>query len=320
MNASQATADRNCAFGQRNNDWRSNRSLLERMLWSSPLIPVKFTLPVWTSWRMWTRKWTMVGDTPLKVRRCTWLSPTSSRHASIIQFLLRWTGLSILDTLVDPIVTSMSSIGNGSRRTFVSCTAIPSDHAVSRIRCWAIHPFSPFSSLNAYPRQPSSNLQEDLLQLFNEAEHMHDITLQINNYQTFPAHKYILAMRSPYFRERISSRTIDQLSIENDENQPIDADLFRMILEYIYSDKCPWLNFVQRIQVRDENEYQAHLARMKANEDDDIDDHRYFTRVRQQAAATSEAHRHQQGSKSKKKKKAGRYFFCGCQRCAHLCS
>ena len=116
-------------------------------------------------------------------------------------------------------------------------------------------------------------------------------------------------MRSPYFRERISKKAINQLSIENEDHHPIDADLFRLILEYIYSDKCPWLNLVHRIRVRDENEYQAHLARMKANEDEDIDDHRYFARVRQQTASTSGAHSHQHGSKSKKKKKTGSYFF-----------
>ena len=126
-------------------------------------------------------------------------------------------------------------------------------------------------------------------------------------------------MRSPYFRERISKKTISQLSIENEDHHPIDPDLFRIILEYIYSDKCPWLNLVQRIRVRDENEYQAHLARMKANEDEDIDDHRYFARVRQQTASTSGAHSHQHGSKSKKKKKTGTYFFVNVH-VAHLSS
>lgn len=125
-------------------------------------------------------------------------------------------------------------------------------------------------------------------------------------------------MRSPYFRERISKKAINQLSVENEDHHPIDADLFRIILEYIYSEKCPWLNLVQRIRVRDDNEYQAYLARLKANEDEDIDDHRYFARVRQQTASTSGAHSHQHGSKSKKKKKTGSYFFVNIH-VAHLC-
>jgi hypothetical protein len=163
------------------------------------------------------------------------------------------------------------------------------------------------TSVNAYPRQPTSHFQQDLLELFLEAEHTHDITLEINHCQTFPAHKYILAMRSPYFRERISKNVIDHLSIEHEANRIIDSDLFRMILEYIYSDRCPWLNFVQRTQIRDDNERQKYLSQLNKNDDDDIDDHRYFARARQQAAMSSSTSDHtRHTTKSKKKKKNSR--------------
>jgi hypothetical protein len=132
--------------------------------------------------------------------------------------------------------------------------------------------------------------------------------LQINNNQTFPAHKYILSMRSPYFRERIINKQLDQLLITDGTTNLIDPYIFQLILEYIYSDKCPWLNFVQKIKTRDDHEYQIYLARMKDAEDN-IDDHRYFARVRQQAASTSGTNQQQHGSKSKKKKKAGRFVF-----------
>ena len=110
-------------------------------------------------------------------------------------------------------------------------------------------------------------------------------------------------MRSPYFRERISIKSIDHLSIINENNSFIEPEIFQLILEYIYSDRCPWLTFAQRIQTRDENEYQAYLVRMKSMEDD-IDDHRFFTRVRQQNSTNSGSSSSHQG-KSKKKKKAG---------------
>jgi hypothetical protein len=133
---------------------------------------------------------------------------------------------------------------------------------------------------------------------------MHDIILEINNNQTFPAHKYILCMRSPYFRERISTKSIDHLLITNENHSFIDPEIFQLILEYIYSDQCPWLTFSHRIQTRDEHEYQAYLTRMK-NMEEDIDDHRFFARTRQQTATNSGSNPSQQGTKSKKKKKAG---------------
>jgi len=111
-------------------------------------------------------------------------------------------------------------------------------------------------------------------------------------------------MRSPYFRERISKTEIDHLKIINESNNLIDPEIFQLILEYIYSDKCPWLSFFQKIKTRNEYEYQAYLIRMKSIEDN-IDDHRYFARVRQQAGTTSESNQQQYGTKSKKKKKAG---------------
>lgn len=164
-------------------------------------------------------------------------------------------------------------------------------------------------SLYAYPRQPESSFHDDLHDLLIEAEHIHDVVLEINNSQTYPAHKYILSMRSSYFRQRLTKKQIDKLIITNDTNTPINPEMFQLILEYIYSDRCPWLNFVEKIKARDEHEYQMNLARMKSV-DDDIDDHRYFARVRQQATSSGRHHHHHQQyqheNKSKKKRKSGR--------------
>lgn len=163
-----------------------------------------------------------------------------------------------------------------------------------------------FFSLNAYPRQPESIFSANLHELLSDAEHMHDIMLEINPHQTYPAHKYILCMRSPYFRERIAQKSIDHLRITHDNQSLLDPEIFQLILEYIYSDQCPWLTFSRRIQTRDEHDYQAYLARMKSMEDD-IDDHRFFTRVRQQNGNNGESNRQTSGAKSKKKKKTGRF-------------
>ena len=133
---------------------------------------------------------------------------------------------------------------------------------------------------------------------------MHDIMLEISPHQAYPAHKYILCMRSPYFRERIAKKSIDHLHITHDNQTLLDPEIFQLILEYIHSDQCPWLAFSRRIQTRDEHDFQAYLARMKSMEDD-IDDHRFFTRARQQNINNSETNRQTSGTKSRKKKKTG---------------
>ncbi|CAF3974617.1 unnamed protein product [Rotaria sp. Silwood2] len=190
------------------------------------------------------------------------------------------------------------------------CRSLTTDRTGRSLAALQYHPTT---HLLAYPRQPESNFHENLHDLLNEAEHMHDIILEINNNQTFPAHKYILCMRSSYFRQLLSKKQIDKLTIINDTNKSIDPEMFQLILEYIYTDKCPWLNFVKKIKTRNEHEYEAYLAQMK-NINDDIDDHRYFARIRQQSTITSGNHHHHHhhqkyGTKSKKKKKPGRMYM-----------
>ncbi|CAF0836080.1 unnamed protein product [Rotaria sordida] len=179
------------------------------------------------------------------------------------------------------------------------CRSITTDRTGRSLAALQYHPTT---HLIAYPRQPESNFHENLHDLLNEADHMHDISLEINNNQIFPAHKYILCMRSPYFRQLISKKQIDKLTIMNDTNNFIDPEIFQLILEYIYTDKCPWLNFFNKIKTRNEYEYETYLAQTK-NIDDDVDDHRYFARIRQQSTINSANHHQKHGTKSKKKKK-----------------
>ncbi|CAF2041005.1 unnamed protein product [Rotaria magnacalcarata] len=183
------------------------------------------------------------------------------------------------------------------------CRALTTDRTGRSLVALQCHPAT---HLYAYPRQPESSFHENLRDLLNEAEHIHDIILEINNNQTFPAHKYILCMRSSYFRQLLATAQIDKLTIINDTNSFIDPEMFQLTLEYIYTDRCPWLNFMQKIKTRNEHECNIYLTQTK-NRNDDIDDHRYFARVRQQATMNS-GHRHhaKHESKSKKKKKTGR--------------
>lgn len=110
-------------------------------------------------------------------------------------------------------------------------------------------------------------------------------------------------MRSPYFRQLLSKTQIDKLTIINETNTAIDPNIFQLMLEYIYTDRCPWLNLMQKIKERNDHEYAMYLAQMK-NIDDDIDDHRYFARIRQQSAMMPSHHHQKHGTKSKKKKKS----------------
>lgn len=178
------------------------------------------------------------------------------------------------------------------------CRAITTDRTGRSLAALQYHPTI---HLNAYPRQPDSSFQLDLHELLVQAEFLHDIILEINNSQTYPAHKYILCMRSPYFRQCLGQTSLDHYSITNENNTPIDPELFQLILEYIYSDQCPWLTFYEKLKARDEQIYQEYLIRMKSLEGD-VDDHRYFARLRQQAG-TSDESKQRSGNKSKKNKK-----------------
>lgn len=100
-----------------------------------------------------------------------------------------------------------------------------------------------------------SNFAEDFGKLLKEAtvtDTIHDVSFQVGT-RVFPVHKYILAMRSEFFRKLfISDRDwLDAPDLYRKEEDDVGCDLFVIeklhpdlfmyLLQYIYTDSCDLL-------------------------------------------------------------------------------
>lgn len=101
----------------------------------------------------------------------------------------------------------------------------------------------------------TSGFTEDFSKLLGEAEVMdsiHDATLQVGT-RIFPVHKYILAMRSDFFRNLFDSDHdwFDSADIYRKDEDDVGCDLFVIeklhpdllmyLLQFIYTDSCDLL-------------------------------------------------------------------------------
>ncbi|XP_069743488.1 inhibitor of Bruton tyrosine kinase isoform X2 [Narcine bancroftii] len=118
-------------------------------------------------------------------------------------------------------------------------------------RNFAVLQSDPKTSLYEIPNVSSSSFTEDFGKLLREAsetDSIHDVVCQVGN-QIFPSHKYILAMRSDYFRKLFFSggeaEILDAHLQDGDGDlyilDKIQADLFAYILQFIYTDTCDLL-------------------------------------------------------------------------------
>lgn len=134
----------------------------------------------------------------------------------------------------------------------------------------------------------SSSFLEELGKLLREADEMdsiHDVTFQVGN-RIFPAHKYILALRSDFFQKLFLSdgTSLDFTDVyRKDEDsvgcplfvvEKVHPDLFEYLLQFIYTDTCDFLThgFKPRIILNKKPEkYQGtlnpHLNKMNSHED-----------------------------------------------------
>ncbi|KAM7136933.1 inhibitor of Bruton tyrosine kinase isoform 2-T2 [Molossus nigricans] len=153
---------------------------------------------------------------------------------------------------------------------------------------FAILQSDPKTSLYEIPAVSSSSFLEEFGKLLRETDEMdsiHDVTFQVGN-RIFPAHKYILAMRSDFFQKLFLS---DGASLEftdvyrKDEDsagcplfvvEKVHPDLFEYLLQFIYTDTCDFLTdgFKPRINLNKKpDEYQgtlnSHLDKMNSHED-----------------------------------------------------
>ncbi|KAG6940264.1 inhibitor of Bruton tyrosine kinase [Chelydra serpentina] len=120
---------------------------------------------------------------------------------------------------------------------------------------FAVLQSDPKTSLYEIPSVSSSSFVEDFGKLLGETDEMdniHDVTFQIST-RMIPAHKYILAMRSDFFRKLFISddNRLDSPDVyRKDEDavgcdlfmiEKIHQDLFTYLLQFIYMDTCDLL-------------------------------------------------------------------------------
>ncbi|XP_043366496.1 inhibitor of Bruton tyrosine kinase isoform X5 [Dermochelys coriacea] len=121
---------------------------------------------------------------------------------------------------------------------------------------FAVLQSDPKTSLYEIPSVSSSSFVEDFGKLLGETDEMdniHDVTFQIGT-RMIPAHKYILAMRSDFFRKLFISddNRLDSPDVyRKDEDavgcdlfmiEKVHQDLFTYLLQFIYMDTCDLLS------------------------------------------------------------------------------
>ncbi|XP_064025549.1 inhibitor of Bruton tyrosine kinase isoform X1 [Pogoniulus pusillus] len=120
---------------------------------------------------------------------------------------------------------------------------------------FAVLQSDPKTSLYEIPSVSLSSFGEDFGKLLHETDEMdsiHDVTFQIGT-RTYPLHKYILAMRSDFFRKLFASSDgrADAADVyRKDEDavgcdlyvlEKVHPDLFTYLLQFIYTDTCDLL-------------------------------------------------------------------------------
>ncbi|XP_036999672.2 inhibitor of Bruton tyrosine kinase [Artibeus jamaicensis] len=153
---------------------------------------------------------------------------------------------------------------------------------------FAILQSDPKTSLYEIPAVSSSSFFEEFGQLLKETDEMdsiHDVTFQVGN-RIFPAHKYILALRSDFFQKLFLSdgTSLDFTDVyRKDEDavgcplfvvEKVHPDLFEYLLQFMYTDTCDFLThgFKPRINLNKKpEEYQgtpnSHLNKVNSHED-----------------------------------------------------
>ncbi|XP_042527052.1 inhibitor of Bruton tyrosine kinase [Dipodomys spectabilis] len=155
---------------------------------------------------------------------------------------------------------------------------------------FAILQSDPKASLYEVPVVSSSSFFEEFGKLLRETDEMdniHDVTFQVGN-RIFPAHKYVLAVRSDFFQKLFlsdsttSSELTDVYRKDEDSSgchlfvvDKVHPDLFEYLLQFIYTDTCDFLThgFKPRILLNKKSEeYQGSLNtdvnKIKCYEDD----------------------------------------------------
>ncbi|XP_069091721.1 inhibitor of Bruton tyrosine kinase isoform X2 [Pleurodeles waltl] len=140
---------------------------------------------------------------------------------------------------------------------------------------FAVLQSDPKTNLYEIPSVSPSTFAEEFGSFFNEMDEMdsiHDVTFQLGT-RMFSVHKYILAMRSDFFRklflsnESTDHHTLDIYQKSEDAVgcdlfvvEKVNPELFTYLLQYIYTDSCDLLtpgykpNVIQRDKTTDQQD------------------------------------------------------------------
>uniref|UniRef100_A0A8B9RHS2 BTB domain-containing protein n=1 Tax=Astyanax mexicanus TaxID=7994 RepID=A0A8B9RHS2_ASTMX len=126
----------------------------------------------------------------------------------------------------------------------------------SKGRNFGVLQSDPKTSLYEVPTVSASSFTKHFQQLLSEADEtdsIHDITLQAGD-RTFPAHKYILSMRSEFFRKQLLAeagqgdegdgevkRSVDAVGCDLLVLEKVSSELLEQALHFIYTDSCEML-------------------------------------------------------------------------------
>ncbi|XP_054477461.1 inhibitor of Bruton tyrosine kinase [Anoplopoma fimbria] len=127
----------------------------------------------------------------------------------------------------------------------------------SKGRNFGVLQSDPKTSLYEIPSISPSSFSKHFRSLLDEADEMdsiHDVTLQAGD-RTFPAHKFILSMRSEFFRKQFMSehcgfdedldgevrRSEDAVGCDLIILEKITPDMLEYVLHFIYTDSCELL-------------------------------------------------------------------------------
>nr|DBA26453.1 TPA: hypothetical protein GDO54_010709 [Pyxicephalus adspersus] len=164
----------------------------------------------------------------------------------------------------DPSITDSIHSDTHSVYERVSLQKLPFVHRAVSVTSdsngcnFAVLQSDPKASLFEVPVVSSSVFAENfdnLLKEVDEMDNIHDVTFLLGS-QTFPAHKYILAMKCDYFRKLFFSGDSNQVDIldlyHNGEDssgcdlyviEKVPPGLFTYILQFVYTDTCDMLAY-----------------------------------------------------------------------------
>ncbi|KAJ8026856.1 Inhibitor of Bruton tyrosine kinase [Holothuria leucospilota] len=169
----------------------------------------------------------------------------------------------------------------------INLQRIPYCHRVTRAACdpqgnnFAVLQNDARLGLTELPEVSCCQMKEDLKRFYSEGsltDNIHDVELKVG-LQSFPAHKFILAARSEFFKKLLlnipkdsEESGEDYLQVHLNRNirvldltQSVSVETLQRILLYIYTNSCDvfdW-NFVENVMNRDKRLFERTLQSIK---------------------------------------------------------